>query len=1204
MRLAVPTVLRIRCINSFLVSLVLVTLFSVATPPDLCAQAADQQDLPILEPGKPVKRKIGGGDYHHYRIALMSDEYLRLAVDQRGIDVRVKLYQPDGKVVAESNRFTGAYGPEMISWVTQPPGLYKLEIQSIERDQHADYYEVNLLEERVATFQDRNRLAPQTVFMQAEQLREQKTPKSLDQAIAKYEEALQLSRDVDDLAGEADTLNVLGLVYHVLKRDAVNARQRFEKALQIRQSLGDRRGEAETLNNIARVYESSGERQTALEYYERSLQPWQDAGDGYGQAWTLFNMGRVHYLSKAGQKALDYQNRALKLWRDLAEVSREAATLNSISDTYVSLNDYKSALSTYEQARQRWQVAGDLDGEAATLFSISNTYAVLHDTQKQNEFKSLAQEMMLKIAQARAVTPENKARLDKIHLAEQVQAEARSFLLQGTKDAQRKAIQKNEEAVQLFESINDYEREVSALFDISSIYRMLGEKENERKTLERSLSIARHVSSPSLQAETFQRFANLHSTYGDPLKAVDSYDRAIELWRNHGDRTSEAYVLSSAAKAYNDIGEKEKAVAYLERALKLYQTAGDRFREAYTLNDLAAIYARSETKLDYLKRTRNLRRDKGDRAGEAESLKEIIAVYLSLNDKRDALDYYHQALAMYQESKDGMGEAEILRDLMAYWKDLKQPRLAIFYGKQAVNTYQGVRRNIQGLDQQTQTSFLKSKEDIYRELADLLISEGRLPEAQQVLEMLKEEEFINFIRGRKKDPSVSDRSELTPKETELYKHYKELTERATVIGNEYDRLLAKKVRNDVDNNRLKELTAELQIANENFRNYLSQLSKALLNPDANDAVKTIQGYEGLKETLRELGAGSVALYTLVVKDKYRVILFTPSVRVAREYPIKAADLNRKIMALRLALQDPKSDPLPPAKELYQILIEPVVNDLKGADAKTLMWSLDGALRYVPIAALHDGEKYMVERYRNEIFTRSSVSRLAKDPVTPWRGLGFGVSNSSEGFEPLPAVVEELNSIFRDEDDPQTTKGTLPGRIMLNEKFTKDAMIAALQLQQYKLVHVASHFKLTPGDGTNSYLLLGKGDKLTVTQIDSLPDIFAGVDLLTLSACNTAIGGGGGNGEEIDSFGELAQRQGAKAVMASLWSVADLSTAILMRKFYEFRVRDSQPATNKAAALQEAQLAFLHKQVAPSEASDKDYTHPYYWAPFILIGNWR
>jgi len=174
--------------------------------------------------------------------------------------------------------------------------------------------------------------------------------------------------------------------------------------------------------------------------------------------------------------------------------------------------------------------------------------------------------------------------------------------------------------------------------------------------------------------------------------------------------------------------------------------------------------------------------------------------------------------------------------------------------------------------------------------------------------------------------------------------------------------------------------------------------------------------------------------------------------------------------------------------------------------------------------------------------------------------------------------------------------------MLNDQFTKDAMIAALQSRRYKLVHVASHFKLVPGDGLTSYLVLGKGEKLTGAEIKDLPNLFVGVDLLTLSACNTAVGVGG-NGEEVDGFGTLAQERGASAVIASLWSVADTSTGVLMQKFYQSRMKDGQPAT-KAESLQQAQLSFLHKQVKSSELSDKDYSHPYFWAPFILIGNWQ
>src|SRR5215831_11302069 len=107
------------------------------------------------------------------------------------------------------------------------------------------------------------------------------------------------------------------------------------------------------------------------------------------------------------------------------------------------------------------------------------------------------------------------------------------------------------------------------------------------------------------------------------------------------------------------------------------------------------------------------------------------------------------------------------------------------------------------------------------------------------------------------------------------------------------------------------------------------------------------------EDLRELGPGVVALYTLVGENKYRVILTTPEFQKGYEYPIKAADLNRKVLEFREVLQNPKYDPLPLAQELYKILLGPVAKDLEKAKVHTIMWSLDGVLRYVPVSALHD-----------------------------------------------------------------------------------------------------------------------------------------------------------------------------------------------------------------------------------------------------------
>src|SRR5262249_20344879 len=248
-------------------------------------------------------------------------------------------------------------------------------------------------------------------------------------------------------------------------------------------------------------------------------------------------------------------------------------------------------------------------------------------------------------------------------------------------------------------------------------------------------------------------------------------------------------------------------------------------------------------------------------------------------------------------------------------------------------------------------------------------------------------------------------------------------------------------------------------------------------------------------------------------DKYRVILTTADFQKGYEYPIKAADLNRKVLEFREVLQNPKYDPLPLAQELYKILLSPVAKDLEKARAQTVMWSLDGVLRYVPVAALHDGKQYLVERYRSVVFTPASQARLKDAPARNWDALGLGVSKAhGERIPALPGVVDEMRGIIRDESAtaaaaavPASQTGVLPGVVKLDEQFTEDAMLAELR-KRHKVVHIASHFQFAPGNETNSALLLGDGTFLSLAQIKSLPNVFGGVELLTLSACNTATGG--------------------------------------------------------------------------------------------------
>lgn len=258
-----------------------------------------------------------------------------------------------------------------------------------------------------------------------------------------------------------------------------------------------------------------------------------------------------------------------------------------------------------------------------------------------------------------------------------------------------------------------------------------------------------------------------------------------------------------------------------------------------------------------------------------------------------------------------------------------------------------------------------------------------------------------------------------------------------------------------------------------------------------------------------------------------------------------------------------------------------------AGAKTVMLSLDGALRYLPFAALHDGERYLAQRWNLPMYTSVTRNRL-RDAATPqWQAAGLGVTRALGEFAALPAVKAEMRSIIK-----AGGGGILPGEVHLDEAFTA-LRFKDVSQRSFQLLHVASHFRFSPGTEVNSFLLLGDGQQLTLGDIRTQNYRFDNVDLLTLSACDTGLGGGrDAQGREIEGFGVIAQQQGAKAVLATLWPVADESTSQLMAEMY--RRRQDQQLT-KIEALRQAQLSLL---------AQSRYAHPFYWAPFILMGNWK
>ncbi|MGH9971215.1 MAG: tetratricopeptide repeat protein [Pyrinomonadaceae bacterium] len=1037
----------------------------------------------------------------------------------------------------------------------------------------------------------------------------------MQKALEYFNQALTILRAVADHVGEATTLNNIGSVYDLLG-EKQKALDYYKQALPIARTVGDRGVEAKAVNNVGLVYASLGEMQKALEYFNQALTIMRALTDRGGEATTLNNIGSIYDSLGEKQKALEYYNQVLPIVRAVGDRGGEARTLNNIAGLYSSLGEKQKALEYYNQVLPIVRAVGERRVEAATLTGIGAVYDSLGEKQKALEYYTQALPIIKAVGDPRGEAT----------ILSGVGAVYDSL---GEK---QKALEYYTQALPLMRAAGDRRSEAATLNNIGLVYDSLGEKQKALEYYSQALPILRVVGDRRGAATALNNIGFVYYSLGQKQKSLEHLNEALPVARAVGDRGGEATTLNNMGLVYDSLGEKQRALEHFNQALPILRAVGDRRGEATTLNNIGyAHYSLGEKQkaLEYYNQALPIARAVGDRGAEARTLNNLGLVYDSLGEKQQALSYYTQALSIARAVGDRSSEGTMLSNLMFLWKTSNQ-RLAVFYGKQAINTLQQLRSNISGLEKTIQQTFLRSREDTYRLLADILISEGRLPEAQQVLSLLKEEEYFEFVRRDGNEASsLNGSAELTPEEAAQEKRYREIAEHLTSIGAEYGRLRQKQTRTTEEDQRLTRLETDLTVANQVFQKFLDELEKTFsVSGSESEKAFQLRESQGLMETLRELGSGTVALYTVVGEDKYRVILVTAEVQKAYDNPIKAGELNRKVLEFRELIQNPRLDPRPLGQELYKILIgSELAKDLDQAKAQTLMWSLDGVLRYLPVAALHDGQKYLVERYRNVVFTPASQSRL-KDPVSAkWKALGFGVSRAHAGFNPLPGVTEELRGIIRDAlRAGDKSEGVLPGTVLLDEAFTASALRNALR-QRYPLVHIASHFSFKPGNETDSFLLLGDGSHLTLAQIKALPNVFSGVDLLTLSACDTATGSGA-SGKEVEGFGVLAQRQGAKAVMATLWPVADESTQLLMREFY--RLREANPKWTKVEALQQAQLELLTGKVSSAlDTKNKraeiagaatsitatnqprftpdpkaPYAHPYYWAPFILIGNWK
>ncbi|KAM3099715.1 CHAT domain-containing protein [Phormidesmis sp. 146-12] len=327
---------------------------------------------------------------------------------------------------------------------------------------------------------------------------------------------------------------------------------------------------------------------------------------------------------------------------------------------------------------------------------------------------------------------------------------------------------------------------------------------------------------------------------------------------------------------------------------------------------------------------------------------------------------------------------------------------------------------------------------------------------------------------------------------------------------------------------------------------------------------------------------AAVIYATILSDRVEVILKLPQ-QPLRHYATRLpqSQVEKTLTELRRNIAEPDAlrQTQIQSQQVYSWLIQPGIEAIAQSQTKTLVFVLDGLLRNVPMSALYDGHQYLIETYA--VALSPSLQLFDPKPLQPGRlnTLAVGLDQARHGFSRLPNVSHELKQI----------QSEVQSQVLLNQQFTTQAFQTKMSSQSFAIAHLATHGQFS--SKADETFILAWDKAINVNELNTLlrstEQRSQPLELLVLSACETAAG----DQRAALGLAGVAIRAGARSTIASLWSVNDESTALLMNQFYQTLINQSQP---RAESLRRAQLALL---------KTPEYQLPIFWAPYVLIGNW-
>lgn len=1050
------------------------------------------------------------------------------------------------------------------------------------------------------------------------------------EALASYQQAL---------ASQNETNESSLIIGNILHNAALSARilgqfdiaqSYIEQSIEIAQEHDNYLLLGRSLNEAGVITYNLSQFDLAQNHYKQALEITRTIENQEIETHILDNLGVLHRRQGNYANALDFHQQALTLSEALAEQSIQARILNNIGIVYDLYGDYSKSLRFHLQALAIGEEHRDRFVEGRILSSIGVTFTNIGDYGQAQEFFERA----LTVTQAIGNQAESGRILNNI---------GSIFITRGEYE---NAIKHLEQSLSVHQTINNPIDEAASLSNLALTYWNLGNYSRALTYYQQALTIQQEIGARSGEAYTLAGIGNVSFSTGNYSEALEYFGQSLQIFQEIGAQANVSHALNSIGGLYYTLGELEQALNYYQEALTIRQKIGDRAGLGITLNNIGLVYndqGNFSEALSVFQNALTVRREIGDLAGEASTLNNIGALQTQQQNYPEAINTSSQALTLYQTIGNVIGEANALTNLGVNYSTLSQDtqaleafqnalslfseagnregerfiysrlgdllarqgeiELAIVFFKKSVNVTESIRQTVRGLSFDVQQTYTETIAFTYRRLTDLLLQENRILEAQRVLDLLKVQELDDYLRGVERNANTASGIELRQEEQQLFERYQARQTMIIALGQELRNLeqITRNNRTTKQAERIRELRQLLQSARQAFRVFFEsediQSLVAQLRQVTGAANLELEELNDLQNNLQTLEQNAVILYPLILDDRIELILVTAnSPPIRRTSIVNRETLNRTILEFRSSIQNPYERTIfEPAQQLYDWLIRPLEDDLAQAETSTIIYAPDRQLRYIPLAALHDGSQWLIENFQVNNITAASLDDLDNQP---FQGeLSVLAAAFTEGS--YEVEINDLTFYFGGLEfagkEVENLAQLIPNTdTRINADFNLDIIF---DMNDFQVIHLATHATFNPGPPQNSFILFGDGNRATLTDIKNWN--FPNVELIVLSACDTALGElSSSNGEEILGFGYLMQLAGADAAIASLWAVNDSGTQILMDAFYSALKR----GMTKAQALQTAQRALITGTSVSNNPIAKGLAHPYYWAPFIIIGN--